>query len=401
MRSRTLLAIGMLAVGAAAAPAQQPARNGHAPFVPDKHGATESRYVPFPFERDVEGRLKEQLATMQELQKYNELLARLMRDHKKFQLDPEQLKQLNFKDPKVQKTLQQFVQQSKGNAPSPPDWEKLQADLKQLAKDPPVVERGPGGAASELPLPAAKDGEATARDWLKDFMERAEESKFGEWLRESPAWQKAITDLKWSPRLPAPRAERWGQWFGRRFTLDRLPTPDAKALERLGRLKPPDLSRWAPSLPSLPRPSLPSVSAPALPSAANFGTLATWLLVLGALVVVAWQASRWLRQDKGNERSAGLGPWPVNPATVATRAELVEAFDYLAILVLGSPARSWHHRAIARALAERDASLAGTADQLAVLYEQARYTDGADELPTAERDDARVALTRFAEAASP
>src|SRR5262249_26886429 len=160
-----------------------------------------------------------------------------------------------------------------------------------------------------------------------------------------PAWQKAFDDLRWSPRLPAvkPAAGKLDWLTGRLLTPDKLPTPSADALERLGRLKPPELSRWMPPLPSMSRPSLPAASAPAMPSTSNLGTLATWLLSLGLVTLVAWQASRWLKlgQPATATVAAGLGPWPVDPALVATRAELVQAFDYLALLMLGPPARSW------------------------------------------------------------
>jgi hypothetical protein len=83
---------------------------------------------------------------------------------------------------------------------------------------------------------------------------------------------------------------------------------------------------------------------------------------------------------------------------VATRAELVQAFDYLALLKLGPAARSWNHRAVARRWADRCAACTADAARLADLYERARYTTGADALPVADRDAARGALRSLVEA---
>jgi hypothetical protein len=76
---------------------------------------------------------------------------------------------------------------------------------------------------------------------------------------------------------------------------------------------------------------------------------------------------------------------------------LVQAFDYLAILLLGREARTWHHNAVARRLGQRGPSFAGAALALAAIYETARYTDGPQALPPAEREHARRALVHLAE----
>jgi hypothetical protein len=151
------------------------------------------------------------------------------------------------------------------------------------------------------------------------------------------------------------------------------------------------------------RPSLPPVSAPSLPNASAFGTLAAWLLVVGLIAALLWQASRWLGFAARDGRSATqrLGPWPVDPRHVSSRAELVQAFDYLALLVLGPRARTSNHNAIARSFAERDAAHAEAVGQLAALYEQARYIDAADALPEGQRDQARRLLTLLAGGAAP
>ena len=76
-------------------------------------------------------------------------------------------------------------------------------------------------------------------------MKRAEESKVGDWLRDSPAWKRAFQDLRAS--LENPNAARWklGDW------QSKLLAPDGKAwklgaqtLERLKNLPRPDLEQW-------------------------------------------------------------------------------------------------------------------------------------------------------------
>jgi hypothetical protein len=234
------------------------------------------------------------------------------------------------------------------------------------------------------------------RDWLKGALEKAQESGVGDMLRDSPAWQKAIENLELSLQQPAGHAaakDPWGldKLAGRLLSPDKLRLPDIKWTDRLGKLKPPNLPRWDWTMPGMSKPGLPSVAAPAMPTAAGLGTVAAWLLCLGILAVVTWQASRWFKGRAPRPlAAAGLGPWPVDPRNIATRAELVLAFDYLALLRIGPQARPWNHNAVARSLAIPAAA------QLAVLYEQARYTEGAATLPLAERDRARCALAELA-----
>src|SRR5262249_26264590 len=119
--------------------------------------------------------------------------------------------------------------------------------------------------------------------------------------------------------------------------------------------------RW--SMPRLGNP-MPSVSlgssARGVRASAPDGGAWQILVWLGALVlagVVLWK----LRNARGRDAAAGgvgwrLGPWPVNPSAVRTREELVRAFDYLSLLLLGSDARHWNHRQIADRLGDAPAA---------------------------------------------
>ena len=104
----------------------------------------------------------------------------------------------------------------------------------------------------------------------------------------------------------------------------------------------------------------------------------------------------WIRTTCWN-----LGPWPVNPALVSTPAELIRAFEYLSLLRLGPDSRSWNHRAIAAHLGQTvppDGRRA--ADELAALYEQARYAPADDPLPADALSTARRDLCLLAGVAS-
>jgi hypothetical protein len=76
-----------------------------------------------------------------------------------------------------------------------------------------------------------------------------------------------------------------------------------------------------------------------------------------------------------------IGPWPLDPMRVETRAELIRAFEYLSLLRCGEPARSWHHLAIAECLGGTETDHRAAAARLAELYEQARYAPAASGEP--------------------
>jgi hypothetical protein len=88
----------------------------------------------------------------------------------------------------------------------------------------------------------------------------------------------------------------------------------------------------------------------------------------------------------------------VRPEAVASRADLIRAFDYLALITLGLGVTSWNHHAVAQAWSTQSPAVAATAHALARLYEQARYTGGAEALTESERALACRSLLHIAEA---
>jgi hypothetical protein len=234
-------------------------------------------------------------------------------------------------------------------------------------------------------------------------------------LRNSPAVRRALSDLGRHAGTVDPR------W-------DKL-TQGAKTLQKnwqgwdgsqLGRLLPERaasiLREFGVSLPGFQLPeSLPgSRSARGGASADGSGNFTGWhaLAILGGFALVALlvravlaRSSAALGAADGEGRT--LGPWPVDPAAVGTREELVRAFEYLSLLSLGIAARTWNHRTIAKHLSwevrkrnnsESPASLPSrghtsvlpsnlpderrrAAFELAGLYEKARYAPPSDSLP--------------------
>jgi hypothetical protein len=364
-----------------------------------------SRYVPFPFDGDIEGQVLQHLKDAEQSDKLRKLMEDLLRNQD-FKFDPETLERLKAKDPATQKQLKDWVKKRlKEKDPDLAELKRLQKQLMEEMKKPPPEEdelskiKIPPDLPPPPPPPPEPEREPT-RDWMKTILEDTQKTKLGEALQDSPAFKKAIEELQ----RPGPKS---GEGLGldleklaERF--QKLKFGDGQWGERLASLKPANLPQWSPAPPAVTRPGLPSFSAPSLPAASALGTIALWLLLLALAALVLWQLSRWLRTSTAPRTpAADLGPWPVDPKLVATRAELVRAFDYLTLLVFGRKARPWNHRAVARSLAQRTEPLAATVAQLAGCYEQARYTEGDEALPADVRDQVRLALSQLAETAAP
>jgi hypothetical protein len=218
-------------------------------------------------------------------------------------------------------------------------------------------------------------------------------------LGDSPALAKAIKELTGEGDNDA----------------DNMPaledTEDNFDLDRFGKDVGLDrLDRWLPKLDwdKLSGVKLPSNSdnlgpqaAPSAPSAPGFGggssPLVYGLLIVfvaGVLLFVAWKLYGWWKEGIRFGGGGGwrLGPWPVQPALVRTREELVRAFEYLSLLRLGKSARNWNHRHIATCLGAAKSLPAGrveAAERLAALYEHARYAPAAEAMADQQMETAR------------
>lgn|GEM_PF-2239909 len=92
---------------------------------------------------------------------------------------------------------------------------------------------------------------------------------------------------------------------------------------------------------------------------------------------------------------AGFGPWPVDPRRLASREDVVKAFEYLTVLRCGEESRTWNHLTIAITLGML-ASDSTSAVQVARLYAQARYAPVADDFSTQDLADSRRHICHLA-----
>jgi len=242
---------------------------------------------------------------------------------------------------------------------------------------PPALDPGTGDAANPEWVQTAEDREALenasrqliqAARWLENYSDS---------IRNSPALQRAAGDLA---KILLENSN------GRAGGLD-------SGLARLNQLAKQNgwLGQTWQQLRRLQMPSLPSLGGSGMPfaSAASAGGLSArgpgqgfaWFLVLGAGLVVAVFVWKLLTRYVvwGAVTAAvddwRLGPWPVAPSAVASRTDLVRAFEYLSLLLLGRKARNWNHREIAARMGS------GAAERLAALYEHARYAPADEPLP--------------------
>jgi hypothetical protein len=136
-------------------------------------------------------------------------------------------------------------------------------------------------------------------------------------------------------------------------------------------------------------------ASPSSTSGGNGLAVGATVLAVVLLLVAGWKHLE--KRGVANERGlrAKPGAWPVNPMKVASREELVGAFEYLAFLRLGPRARTSNHLAIAARLEEEEPEDTRRAAvlELARLYERARYDPDCSPFGEADLLAARRDLT--------
>jgi len=250
---------------------------------------------------------------------------------------------------------------------------------------------------------------------LTDMAEKFQDSHSS--LGDSPTLQRALRSLN---RVGGD-GDRWGD-FGKNGDRIASSLPDLGRFVRLDKLRPEGgLSLfknrdWLPSMSGFrwPGGSLPSVKlggfsggpsfgppsiSPGGASSSGTGMVLVWVIALAALGLAAWKILGSAKKRITSAPSSGwrLGRWPVQPAAIRTREDLIKAFDYLSLLQLGQAARHWNHRQIAVGLgSKQDEERDRAATHLAGVYEQARYAPISDDLPDAELAAARRHLCQLA-----
>jgi hypothetical protein len=371
--------------------------------------AAAERYEPVPLEGDLNAVLKQLLLRADE-QGIQRLLQQIQANP---QLGGDWLKKIDPNNPALRNLLRDFAQQvSDGQGLTPEklrqlktDWEKRftnggNVEMPAFQGEPPPIAPAPPLAPREAPV----DADRLAR-WTRDMLQDLDETQVGDFLRESPAWQRALERIEQTIRLPEGNVD----WLDR--VPDNLRLPEGWRLEGLTR----PFENWslAGRLPefSLPRfrfapPRLGNFNfggGPRFPGAPSVGGSVNenlfWVLLPVLLALLAFIFYRQLGRAAGVAGVAPrLGPWPVDPSQVRTRLELTQAFEYLARLLVGDEVRTWNHRAVARKLgAVREP---GVAQALAGLYELARYTPGDDVLDSAQQAAAQRHLLALRDAAN-
>jgi hypothetical protein len=373
----------------------------------------QERFEPVPLPGNLNDILRRLLLQGDEEHGLQRLFERLRNDPR---FPPELLKQLDTDmiRPQLRELAQKF--QADGDLTGG-DWAALQRrlelnqrlleDWKAQFKQGKILDGiriDPGDMPDfrqPIPQPAPQeplDPDRLAR-WTRDLLRDIDETRVGDFLRESPAWQRALTSLEQSVRLPSGKLD----WLGKLpegwgLPQGWLPQPGSWPMGRLPvslprwRFSPPRLGGFNPGLGGGPRLG----GGPSLGGAPD--TALAWALVPVLLGLLAWLFYRQLGRAPGSVESARrLGPWPVDPARIATRTELIQAFEYLARFRLGDEVLSWNHRAVAQRLGQdRGADDAGA---LAQLYELARYTVGDEALAPSEQTAARRCLAALRQTA--
>ena len=198
-----------------------------------------------------------------------------------------------------------------------------------------------------MPLPQDPPRAEKFDRWMREFMNHAENTKFGDWLRDSPAFQKGVGDLrnlidfKTNPsawglalpkhiRLPNNVDFRLGDGLFNGLTNISLPNLPRVDLPHMN-LPSIHLGNW-----SLPTPPLPNIGG--VGSAAGMGKALLWILLIGVGILLLWQLTKNLGpRDATQAKAPVLGPWPVDPRQVPRAAN---SFKRLTT----SPCSSWERK---------------------------------------------------------
>jgi hypothetical protein len=201
-------------------------------------------------------------------------------------------------------------------------------------------------------------------------------------LADSPAFQDLLRELRRTPVSTEPPEADDNSLAGR---FARWSESLAKS-EAWSKVDWPSLKKWRlPSTRSLPKvqapfsaPSFartPNISLPPA-SAIDRGLQLLWAVLVVVAGILVWRLLGGYVPGTGRSarRSWRLGPWPVAPGAVASRQDVIQAFEYLSLLSLGPTAQSRNHLDLAAELGQTALDRRRSADRLAAVYEQARYT---------------------------
>jgi hypothetical protein len=325
-----------------------------------------------------------------------------------------------------------YAREAQGLAPLPKEGGVQPATDPPTTSPPTTAEREPESGSPPANESRTQEGTVTETSssdqpansvlgrWLLQAADRFKDLDPS--LRNSPALRRLVREL--SHKMDG-TDERWKQ-------LDKGANAIADKFARLGKALP--LDRLLPehgfswprgltgeSLPKWHMPETGPPSGPLPPSNSPWSSMpdltgesgwrALWMLaILTTLGLVLWKTvGRGPAPGDDAAYAWKLRPWPVHPTAVQTREQLIQAFEYLSVLRLGPAARNWHHWAIASGLGRSSGGAVSghswgdgpserlrAAEQLASLYERARYAPLAEPLPEATLAMARRDLCLLA-----
>jgi hypothetical protein len=401
-------------------------------------------HIPIPLHgMDLQKALAERVQVLQETTETNQFFEDFLKDYRIFVKDQKSLEQFvellnkgrlpsSLNDPRLQRIQDDYNNHKKKEfTPEQQNkihqiFEKVHRNSQELndqrldAPRSPTLD-GNGGAMSPGESPSRSQMQPTAgptdhpaiRDpgpadseiepnFFQQLTQRlAEQVGEGSWA-DSPALMEAVRELK-RPHL---EIGDWSgldenSWSGKlagfsRSVMDSRFWPEVD-WSRLGKLPSPKFPARQIDVPKVKVPwktpsatGFPKISLPS-PSSLNRGLGLLWVALIILLVVIVWKFLRAQSQARSpGGRGWKLGPWPVSPEAIASREELILAFEYLSLLKLGPAALSRNHLALAEALAGKKEEGRHAARHLAALYELARYAPERNPIS----DDALIAARR-------
>jgi hypothetical protein len=383
---------------------------GEGQFRPDP-GLPQRPYVELPIPPGTEDFLRKQLFKANESKQIQDLLNAIKgsKDLDLLKLNPENLPGFDFNDPAIREKLKSLIGPD-GLKLDPQKLLEVKKLIESRIQD--IKEKGPGKInldPNEVRPNLQPGGDAPpdrdAAKWMKDLVEQAEDGRWGDLIKNSPALQRAIADIgtNWKGNGFDPGKMDWL----RKFKLDQGKLPE-----------------WRPQIGNLPRIDVPRprVNLDFLPRLPNWGFgrpqfgggpsgPATWaalgwlplLLIFLLLGFLAYRYRDWLmswlfpNRWKGHSGDATLPP--LDPDRPLSRDDFLRAFEQLALAKLGPQVRSWNHIAASHDL-ETATGQADACRALARLYEQARYTPFENPLSEGERTEATRLLGQAAGAAA-
>jgi hypothetical protein len=344
------------------------------------------------------------------------VMQKLLKDlNKDGKLDPEQVKQMLKDNPGLLKQLEKmvdspdFAEKIKNGWPKdqgePPvgDSEQIKEKLKEVIKsnndngntgDPKTTSKDD----PEIPKTSGEEGPknpAVDHEWVK-WMEK----NFG----DSPAAKESIKDLVSSMEkssgngmfddIPELKNSNWQEFD--------------KSGKQIGgenfKIKPPDFQGGKGASVGGGGGGGSSISGGGGSSGGGSGidlgngggSLAVIAAIVGAVILALFLLRKW-KHNQAEKHAQGVDGKPsIDFERIRTREELVRVFDTVSLDKHGQDARSWNHRVIAEQFRTIQPTNAEPAEEVAGLYERARYAPTDEDLSTGEFATARRDLRAIA-----